>query len=113
MITADEIEERVKTLRRSLEDAPSLKVPFERRYRPDVERLQSCTVVREGGGIDRLLRFTVKGKVWDLVELMGDDLLTQRALVIDFQTQKVLQFPRYIEAEITMVDLMQEAAHAR
>lgn len=100
------MEQKIMECRAVLQDDPINKRSFERRYRPDLERMQSSCVTW-GDEICALRRFTVKAQVWELVEfLIGG--LTDCALLINFQTQRILEYSRYMDAEVTMVDQMQD-----
>lgn len=101
------MEEKIHECRRVLVDDPINKRSFERRFRPDLERLQSSAVTW-GDEICAIRRFTVYGRVWELVEfLIGG--LTDTTLIINFQTQRILEFSRHIDAEATLVDQMQDS----
>ena len=100
------MEQKILECRRVLVDDVINRRGFERRYRPDLERMQS-SYMTWGNESCALRRFTRAGKVWELVEFLIDGK-TDLALVINFQNQKVLEFPRYLDVEVTMVDQMQE-----
>lgn len=101
------MEQKIEACRRNLKVDPINQKSFERRYRPDLERLDSCAL-QFGRDMACLRRFTRSGKVYELVEFLIDGA-TDCVLLINFQTQKILEYTRYIDAEATLVDQMQDA----
>lgn len=101
------MEEKIKLCRAALQDDPINARVFQRRYRPDLDRMQSALIVW-GDETCALRRFTVAARVWELVEFLISDK-TDLALVINFQTQQILEYSRYLDAEVTMVDQIQDA----
>ena len=101
------MEEKLLECRRILQDDSINKSNFERRYRPDLERLQS-SCMSWGDEMCAVRRFQVSGKIWELVEYLIEGK-TDCVLVINFQTKQIMEYIRYIDGEVTMVDQMQEA----
>jgi hypothetical protein len=101
------MEQKIEACRRNLKLDPINQKSFERRYRPDLDNLFSCAL-QFGRDMACLRRFTYKGKVYELVEFLIEGA-TDCVLLINFQTQKILEYARYIDAEATLVDQMQDA----
>ena len=102
------MEDKIHALRRNLVEDVINKASFERRYRPNLEKMESCSLVF-GKDIAALRRFQVAGRVYELVEFTLEGM-TDCALCINIQTHKILEFSRYLDAEISLVDQMQEDA---
>ena len=100
------MEQKIEACRRNLQNDVINKRGFERRYRPDLERLESCAL-QFGAEMACLRRFIRSGKVYELVEFTIGGL-TDCVLIINFQTQKCTEFHRYIDAEATLVDMMRD-----
>lgn len=105
------MEQKIHECRRVLQDDLINKESFERRYRPNLERMQSSCLVW-GDEMCALRRFQhndgKSARVWELVEfLIGGK--TDLCLVINFQTKQILEYSRYLDGEVTMVDQIQEA----
>ena len=99
------MEEKILAARRQLLEDPINKAGFQRRYRPDLERMESTYIVYGLDGV-ALRRFVIAGRVYELVEFLIDGA-TDCVLFINFQTQKILEYSRYVDAEVTLVDQIQ------
>ena len=105
-------EGRIAELRRVLVDDAVNHTAFEKRYRPDIDRMQSATLQTAEDCVCYLRRLTVSGEVYEIIEFLANEV-TELALAVDYQTQRISQFSRYIDAEITVVDLINAAQEGK
>lgn len=107
MLAGEVITEMIQSMRQDLKNMPELVNIFRERYRPDVERIEGAMWEHSHGAL-YLKRFVIKGNVYELVELQDSEGRTETTLFIDLQREGISCSPTYLEAEISMVDRMQE-----
>ena len=96
-----EVEKLVTELRNTLEDSPRMKVAFEKRYRPDLDKVLSATNPRA----INLRRFIKGKKIAEYVEIQEDGN-TKIALVYIGKDRRLYNFQTVLEAEIAIVDYL-------
>lgn len=107
MLAGETITKLVADLRQDLKNVPELVKIFKERYRPDVDRIESACWDHSHGAVF-LKRFQLGGRVYELVEILDREGRTECALFLDMQREGLSYYATYLEAEITMVDRMQE-----
>lgn len=101
------MEEKIHACRRNLIVDPINKSCFERRYRPNLDSLRSSYLEFPDASAAVVRHFQLGSFSWELVEfLIGGK--TDCVLLIDHQTQKILEYSRYVDAEIALVDQIQD-----